>query len=313
MSQLDGILLVDKPEGVTSHDVVAVARKCLGTKAVGHCGTLDPFASGLLILLVGQATKVSDYLLNESKTYDTTVLLGLTTDTQDITGSELRRDPTTVPEASITEAVQRLVGEMEVPVPAFSAKKINGKKLYEYAREGLEVELPIKKMSFFDVEIQKLKFPEVSVRMKCSKGSFVRAWASLLGDQLGVGACAKTLRRTESFPWSVERALTLDELRAVTAQPQWTVADLKNSFVPLPEALPHMKAVVVDGKEQRLLSNGQIPHSLSTRLVYELKAATRLGETLGVRVVSASDRALIAILQAIPGQGLKIRRVFHAE
>jgi tRNA pseudouridine55 synthase len=314
MSQLNGILLIDKPTGMTSHDVVARVRRILGTRAVGHCGTLDPLASGLMILLIGQATKISDYLLLQAKTYETTVQLGLTTDSFDVTGAETSRSDLQMDFVAVTTAVGELTGDLTLAVPVFSATKVDGKKLYEYARSGQEVVLPVKIMSFFDVKVNDYSYPDVRLTLSCSKGSFIRAWAAELGKRLGVGGCVKTLRRLQSYPWSVERAITLEALQELKDS-----ANLKldekvwgTCFVPLAEALPHLKTIVADGWEQKLLKNGQIPHSLSTRLTFELKQVHKQGEVLGIRVISTTDRALIAILQAIPGQGLKIRRVFPA-
>ena len=311
MSALNGILFLDKPEGWTSHDVVAKARRLFQTKTIGHCGTLDPMASGLLILLIGNATKLSDFLLTQDKTYLTTVQLGLTTDTFDITGDVLAQTPCDLSKDKIEKAIQILTGNVELEVPIFSAAKVKGKKLYEYAREKKSIELPKKIMNFYNIKILEMNPGSVSVQLSCSKGSFIRAWGHQLGQILGVGGVLKSLRRIESLPWSIESATTIDTLEQIfEKEGTITSESLKKSFIPASKALPHLKSVIADLKEEKLISNGQIPHSVSSRMVFELKQATREGISLGVKVLSSNDQRLLAILQMIPGKGLKIRRVF---
>ncbi|MCB0407503.1 MAG: tRNA pseudouridine(55) synthase TruB [Bdellovibrionales bacterium] len=311
MNTLNGILLLDKPEGWTSHDVVAKARRFFQTKAIGHCGTLDPMASGLLILLIGNATKLSDFLLTQDKTYLTTIQLGLTTDTFDMTGEVLTQTPCDLSKDKIEKAIQSLTGDIELEVPIFSAAKVKGKKLYEYARENKTVELPKKIMNFYNIKILEVTPERVSVQLSCSKGSFIRAWGHRLGQELNVGGTLKELRRIESLPWSIENAISMEKLNEIFEKDGFIKPEsLGKSFIPASKALPHLKSVIADLKEEKLISNGQIPHSVSSRLVFELKQAAREGTSLGVKVLSSNDQRLLAILQTIPGKGLKIRRVF---
>ncbi len=311
MSELNGVLLVDKPVDMTSHDVVGKVRRIFETRAVGHCGTLDPMASGLLILLLGSATKLSDYLLTQDKTYLTTVRLGVTTDSYDITGEVTARCESKVSEPKIFKAIEELTGDVELEIPAYSAKKVNGKKLYEMAREGQEMILPKKVMSFYDMEIVESSSDAVTVKLSCSKGSFIRAWGHELGQRLEVGGTLSALRRLGSLPFRVDHAITLDDLVSLKEK----VGEIPNpsslgsSYIPCARVLPHLKLLVADHKEQKLLSNGQIPHSISSRLIFEVKQAQKSKITQDVRVVN-SEQNLLAILQATPDRGVKIRRVF---
>lgn len=309
-----GILLIDKPEGFTSHDVVAKARKILKTKAIGHCGTLDPMATGLLILLVGDATKLSDHLLTQEKSYETTVQLGLETDTLDITGEVTREKDieevlSVLSEEKVSHVVAEMTGEIELEIPLYSAKKVNGKKLYELARENKPVDLPKKKMVFSKVEFKGLNEAKATVALSCEKGGFIRAWGKELGARLRVGGALSQLRRVSSFPWHVDNAIELSSLEEQVVQGK-SLVELSPSFVPMKNALPHMKELIVDAQERKLLSHGQIAHSLSSRLIPERKKAVRDKEIIGIKVMDKERSQLLALLQATPDRGLKIKKVF---
>lgn len=309
----NGILLIDKPEGLTSHDVVARVRRCFNMRAVGHCGTLDPMASGLLIVLLGGATKLSDYLLTQEKTYQTTVQLGMTTDSYDRMGNIISKSEEPVSLESVQAAIKSLTGEVELDIPIFSAKKVDGKKLYEYARENKPIQIPRKKMHFKEVVLENFEDRQVTVTLSCSKGSFIRAWGHELGQLLRVGGTLTQLRRLRSQPWGLENAIPLKKILDLKHENnEVKLSDLGSAYISATDALPHLKMVVADLREQKLLSNGQIPHSLSSRLVFDLKQAFKTGEPLGIRVVRQTDQSLLAILTALPEKGLKIRRVFKA-
>lgn len=313
MSPLDGLLLVDKQPGCTSHDVVARARRILNTKAVGHAGTLDPLASGLLILLIGEGTKVSDYILNGDKAYVVRAKLGVRTDTYDTDGKVLTEQKVDVSFAQIQAAVKSLEGDIELEVPAHSAVKVDGKKLYELARAGEEVKAPLRKMGFYNLEITEHGSDFVDVKMLCSKGTFVRAWVNAVGEKLGCGATVSSLRRVFSSPFKVDQALTLEEI-----EDRWskrpmgeTPADgslIAPAWVPLRESLPAFKIAWVEGHDEKLLRNGQISKGLQAQL---LKFISLDGtEPPGVRVLSRENQEMVAILLAAPGQFYKIKRVF---
>jgi tRNA pseudouridine55 synthase len=196
---INGVLLVDKGPDMTSHDVVAVARRCLGTRKIGHCGTLDPMATGLLILVVGTATKIQDLLMAEDKEYTGTLTLGVTTNTMDREGEPLETKP--VPDlgqADIQAAFDAFRGDFYQLPPMVSAVKIDGVPLYKMARKGQEVEREPRFVRVFDSEITRFESPEVDFRVVCSKGFYVRAYAHDIGQKLGCGAHLSSLRRTRS-------------------------------------------------------------------------------------------------------------------
>jgi tRNA pseudouridine55 synthase len=312
LSQLNGLLLIDKPADITSHDVVARLRKILKQKTVGHTGTLDPLATGLMVVVLGDATKLSDYLMAEDKAYEVTVRLGVTTDTLDRTGKVLSEKPFDVDRSEIELACGELTGEFEWPVPVFSAAKVDGKKLYEFGRAGQEVECPTKLMSFWDVKLLTQAEPESApgtfrAHLDCSKGSFIRTWASQFGERLKTGGIVQELRRTRVGSWKVESALTLEQLdaRVTAGEP------IGPAFIAMSQALPGLKAVMAGPKDIKLVGNGQIPRDIENRLVHEQKRAFELGKSVFVKVISNSGD-LLAILAAEPGQGLKIRRVFRS-
>lgn len=307
---VNGLLLIDKPKDFTSHDVVARVRKILRQKTVGHTGTLDPLATGLMVLVLGDATKLSDYLTAEDKAYLARVKLGIRTDTLDSTGQTLTETPCDLDSDLIRSAALQLSGDFDWEIPLFSAAKVDGKKLYESAREGqAPVVLPRKKMSYWDVRVEDLSSSWVSVHLDCSKGSFIRTWAAQLGEALKVGGHIEELRRTRVGLWKLESAITLEALEALPLAPD---VDLPTqAFVPMSQALPGLKAVMAGPKEVKLVSNGQIPRDIENRLVVEQKKAFSLGRSVFVKVLSGRGE-LLAILAAEPGQGLKIKRVFRA-
>jgi tRNA pseudouridine55 synthase len=311
MNPMNGLLLVDKPTGITSHDVVYRARRILGIRGIGHAGTLDPLASGLLVLLIGEATKVSDYLLNGDKGYEVTVRLGITTDSMDITGVVSREVVPDLTEDAIRAAVAGMSGTLELKVPVHSAVKVDGKKLYEFAHKGETPDVvPSREMRFYDVETVSVDPQRVRVRMKCSKGSFIRAWANELGLRLGCGACVEVLKRVSSAPFEVSQAIGLEELEA-----KWNArADRHGSaigpaWIPLRDSLPHFRRLDVDGQDERLLKNGQISVGVRARLLQFVSAFDTAAPP--VRVIASETDDLLALLVAEPGEFYKVKRVFH--
>jgi len=221
----DGILLVDKPQGFTSHDVVAFIRKRFNIKKVGHAGTLDPMATGLLIILVGQYTKHSDQFLNCEKKYDATLVLGATSDTGDAWGKIISGPIPSPGLASpglgigvIEEAFNKFLGPIEQAVPSYSAKKFKGKKLYELARKGVEIKLEPKKIVIHSLKITDIDLPQISFKVSCSKGTYIRQLAMDIGAALGCGAYLSKLRRTASGEIRVDNAMSIEELKNIDAQ-----------------------------------------------------------------------------------------------
>jgi len=230
---IDGVLLVDKAQGMTSHDVVAIARRQLraaGVEKVGHCGTLDPLATGLLILTIGRGTKIQDLIMSEDKEYVGTMKLGETTDSQDADGVILEIKP--VPEldrSQIDAAFQKFQGDFYQTPPMVSAIKKDGVPLYKLARQGKTVEREPRFVHVFTHEITAVNLPTVDFRVICSKGFYVRTYAHDIGQELGCGAHLEALRRTKSGKFSVDLAVTVSELQV--AQP----ADLLKRMLSLPQ------------------------------------------------------------------------------
>lgn len=215
VTETDGVLLVDKAQGMTSHDVVAITRRALNTKKVGHCGTLDPLATGLLIITVGRGTKIQDLIMSEDKEYAGTMRLGETTDSQDADGVVV--ETKTVPNFSreeIEAAFEKFKGDFYQTPPMVSAIKKDGVPLYKLARQGKVVEREPRFVRVYASEIQGLRLPDIDFRVVCSKGFYVRTYAFDIGGYLGCGAHLRSLRRTKSGRFSVEGAVTVEELKA---------------------------------------------------------------------------------------------------
>ena len=214
-TDIDGVLLVDKSPGMTSHDVVAITRRSLDTKKVGHCGTLDPLATGLLIITIGRGTKIQDLLMSEDKEYAGTLRLGEITDSQDSDGQIVETRP--VPEFSreqLDAAFAKFHGDFYQTPPMVSAIKKDGVPLYKLARQGKTVEREPRFVHVYAHEIKEVRPQEIDFRVVCSKGFYVRTYAHDIGQALGCGAHLKSLRRTKSGKFSVDGAVTVEELKA---------------------------------------------------------------------------------------------------
>lgn len=212
----DGVLLVDKPRGCTSHDVVDSVRRLYGTRRVGHAGTLDPMATGLLIVLVGRATKASDLLMAQDKEYLGEATLGTVTDTQDAEGQAVETNAVpTLTEDQVREAMATMVGDQCQVPPMHSAKKIGGRKLYDLARKGVEVAREPRPITIAEFELLSWESPRINFRVRCSKGTYVRTLAHDLGRRLGPGAHLSMLRRTRSGRIDVAEAASLQALGAM--------------------------------------------------------------------------------------------------
>jgi len=209
------MLLIDKPAGITSHDVVDKVRRIYKTRRVGHGGTLDPFATGLLLVGVGSQTKKLHDVVGLDKTYEATAQLGGTSDTYDLTGVVVARPTSLVPRREdIEEALAKFRGTIEQKAPAYSAKKVGGQKLYELARKGVDVEhlRPTKKVDITELVITEYSWPVLKFRVTCSSGTYIRSLAHDIGEQLGCGAYLKELRRTRIGPYKLKDAKSLEDL-----------------------------------------------------------------------------------------------------
>lgn len=308
-AEWNGLLLVDKPEGMTSHDVVDEVRHLLGQRSVGHTGTLDPIATGLLVLVLGQATKLSDYLMATTKSYWLKIRLGVTTDTYDRSGKVMATSPVSLLPEDVQAKISVLQGTFDWPVPMYSAVKVHGHKLYELARQGQTAEVPIKQMSFFDVHIEDLVLPDVSLRMHCSKGSYLRTWCHELGKTLGCGATLQELRRLTVGQFNIDQAATLGQLAEWNQGSSVSPLSPPPGFVPMSQSLNDWRALIVQERDERLLRNGQVPRDVANRLIVEIKQSLQSQKPVGVRILDGRGE-LLGLLEAHPQEGLKIRRVF---
>jgi tRNA pseudouridine55 synthase len=231
--EMEGVLLVDKPGDHTSHDVVARLRGKLKTRRIGHAGTLDPMATGLLIILVGKATSVSQYLISLDKEYEGTVELGKVTDTQDADGEVMETRPVPpLTEADVQAAIKTFLGDQYQTPPMYSAIKMNGVPLYKSARKGEEIVREPRFIRVMSWDILRFAPPQIDFRLRCTKGTYVRTLAHDLGQKLGCGGHLTALRRTATDKFNVSQALTLDQIQALS------LAEIEKRLIPVREAVP---------------------------------------------------------------------------
>ncbi len=261
---MDGILIIDKPAGITSHDVVSRVRRILHTKRVGHTGTLDPFATGVMVILVGQATRLAQFLDKDQKEYEAVIRFGVETDTGDLTGSRIADcglDNEAISELlASTEwdtVLDALRGEIEQVPPMYSAKKIDGKKLYEHARKGETVErkavkVKIHKLEKIDESAIRSPQSEIRICVACSAGTYIRTLAQDIGRSVGIGAHLTELRRTAAGKFTIGQSLTFDQLAALD--------DPKSALKPMQDAVSHLSTFELPGDRVAQTHNG-----LSTR------------------------------------------------
>lgn len=249
---VSGVLVVDKPVGLTSHDVVQIIRRGTGIRRAGHTGTLDPRASGVLVVLIGPAVRLSEYVSASDKRYQATIRLGSSTDTFDaegrITGSAPVED---ISEEQFEEALEQFVGEIEQVPPPYSAIKVHGRKAYEMAREGEEVNLEPRTIQVYSLELLEWAPPEVVVDVFCSSGTYVRSLANDLGNALGCGAHLVGLRRTKSGRFTLRDAVPLRRL-----QESFVAGDWYKYLIPAAEALADWPMIELDGDQVELVRHG---------------------------------------------------------
>lgn len=215
---INGIVNIYKEAGFTSHDVVAKLRGIVKQKKIGHTGTLDPDAVGVLPVCFGNATKLCDMLTDKSKEYEACMLLGVTTDTQDMSGTILSESAVKLTKEQVEKAIMSFVGEYDQIPPMYSAIKVNGKKLYELAREGKVIERKPRKVEIHSISIVSMELPKVTFTVKCSKGTYIRTLCADIGEKLGCGAAMSTLKRTRVGTFSIEQALTLKQVEELVLE-----------------------------------------------------------------------------------------------
>lgn len=271
----DGIINVYKEKGYTSFDVVARMRGILGQKKVGHTGTLDPAAEGVLPVCAGKGTKLCDMLTDHDKTYRAVLLLGTETDTQDTTGTVLAEKPVDhLTEEAVREAIYSFVGDYDQVPPMYSALKVNGKKLYELAREGKTVERKARPVTIHEIRIDAVMLPEVTMTVSCSKGTYIRTLCNDIGEKLGVGGCMKELLRTRVGRFAIGDSLTLGELQKLKDEGRLSeaVLPLESVFADYPgirAAEPETDRLVRNGNPFRMKTAGK-PSNGDARRVYAM-------------------------------------------
>lgn len=268
---MDGIINVYKEKGWTSHDVVARMRGILGIRKIGHTGTLDPDAEGVLPVCIGRATRLSDMMADETKTYRAVMLLGVVTDTQDTSGTVLeKRSADGVTQEQAFSAVSSFVGSYHQIPPMYSARKVNGRKLYELARAGKVVEREAKEVQILDICVEKMDLPRVTMTVICSKGTYIRTLCHDIGQRLGCGACMEDLVRTRTGRFRIEDSLKLDEIEALrdAGELERWILSLDTVF----EDLPPLRAVAGTAGD-KLLHNGNpfLPEHVSARFAVQEK------------------------------------------
>ncbi|GHV18739.1 tRNA pseudouridine synthase B [Clostridia bacterium] len=285
MSGTSGILLVNKQAGWTSHDVVAKVRKNLHTKKVGHAGTLDPMATGVLPICIGKATKIVDRIAAGNKQYKSVMKLGVTTNTQDTTGDVLKtcdaKDYMLEGdfEAKIHAVVSEFVGDIEQIPPMFSAIKIDGQKLYSLARKGIEVERPARKITIFAIEILSINGDLVEMLVDCSKGTYIRTLCHDIGGKLGCGACMASLQRTKVGRFCLEEC---------------SVALDRNQLISIDELLRDLPEFIVNTDEEIKIKNGcKLPVDLENG---EYRIKNGVGELLAI---SRADNGVLELVNAL--------------
>ncbi len=252
-TRVDGLLIVDKPEGISSFGVVKEIKDRFGLKKVGHIGTLDPFATGVLPIVINEGTKLAPFLMEEPKEYEAILKLGEETTTDDLTGEVIRRNPwESINLKSIPSVFQHFLGKIKQTPPMFSAIKFKGKPLYRLARKGMEVEREERMVEIFNLQVQEIALPLVRFHVSCSKGTYIRTLAKDIGKKIGCGAHLVFLRRTRSGTFTLEQAISWEELKKVNQ-----IEELRPRLISPKEALPALPEVVVEEKIARKVRFGQ--------------------------------------------------------
>lgn len=292
MNELNGIVVINKEKGYTSHDVVNVVRKALGTRKVGHTGTLDPNASGVLPICVGKSTKACDLITFSDKEYIAEVRLGITTDTYDIWGNVISECDVNITKEELLCAISHFTGEISQIPPMYSAIKQNGKKLYELARQGIEVERKARKITIYECELLEFLGDVFKIRVSCSKGTYIRSLCYDIGEYLGCGASMTSLIRTRSSVFTLDGAYTLDELKKMAEEkgPKAVLSAVDMVFDMYP------KAQITDIVRDRLL-NG---------------ALSRVGLSVGTYRVYDPSNAFVGLAEVFKGEKGNVIKIVKA-
>lgn len=252
---MDGILNVYKEKGYSSHDVVAKLRGILQMKRIGHTGTLDPDAEGVLVVCIGKGTKLTDMITDKDKSYKAILKLGITTDTQDLSGNIIKTGEVRADRKQIEDVIKSFIGEyMQLP-PMYSAIKVGGKKLYEYARQGEEVERERRRVHIKDIKIleHKIKDHEITMLVDCSKGTYIRTLLHDIGEALGCGGAMKELTRIRVGSFDIDNALKLSEISRLVENDKF-----KDYLIPMEDIFPSYSKVIIQREHNKLVHNGNV-------------------------------------------------------
>jgi len=307
-----GLLLINKDLPCSSHQIVHSTRKILRQKSIGHAGTLDPMAKGLLVLLCGSATKLSSYFINQNKRYSLSLQFGLETDSFDLEGQVIRSQKADLKRERIVSLLTAETRELELPVPIFSAVKVEGRPLYKYASKGSsDVKIPVKKMNFWDLKIENIKKDKAYLSVSCSKGSYIRAWVHYLGQRMQTGACLTSLNRISSGDFYLKNSLTLSQLkeRLSSSFPK-TEEDLKHvlgeSFIFPHKALKDFPHIELAKKHLLFLKQGRLhPYLIQKSQAYQIESNKHSRNQI---LKAVRKNRLYALLELSPYKKIKILR-----
>ena len=266
LNKTNGIIVVNKPQDWTSHDCVAVMRRATGIKRIGHTGTLDPMATGVLPICIGTATRIMEYLDLDCKTYRATLKLGIKTDTQDIWGEIIdEKSIEGISKEQIIQVINSFMGEIVQIPPKYSALKVNGKKLYEYARAGQEVEIKSRKITVKDIVINSIDGDNIDFTVTCSKGTYIRTICNDIGEKLGCGAAMSSLVRTESGIFKIEDAIDIESIKSMSKE------EILGRLIDTDVPLVHFGKIQLDGKKAKDFVNGKKLRKKEINIIGESK------------------------------------------
>ncbi len=271
----NGVIIINKEEGLTSQAVVTRVKRLLGADKAGHTGTLDPMATGVLPVLVGRGVKASEFMLTSDKHYSATLLLGVTTDTEDVTGAVLSECESIPSEAEVMDAIRSFVGEYMQTPPMYSALKVGGKKLYELAREGQVIEREARAVFIHSIDAKKLSDREYFIDVKCSKGTYIRTLCADIGARLGCGGTMKTLERCEASGFVLSEGITLSALEALSPEERWA------RVLPVEHIFRDKREIILPPFFARLARTGQQIYLKKIKAAAEVRELIRLSDEGG--------------------------------
>ena len=298
MAEISGVLLIDKPEGITSHDVVGRIRKLYNTKRVGHTGTLDPLATGLLVILIGRAAKAAEYLVSDSKRYTAGLKLGITSDTEDITGKILAESNNIPAEDNVRAVISEFIGDTMQTPPMYSALKVGGQKLVDLARKNITIERESRKIHIDSIEHSRIRESEYTLTVDCSKGTYIRTLCADIGARLGCGAVMSSLRRERSGNFAIENAYTLDDIEKMSEDKREAL------LMPTESLFEELDIVKLPGFYERLCRNGAE--------IYQKKLGVRYDNGTKLRIYGKNGFfALGEVMEFEDGSAIKPIKLFE--